>query len=703
MKKSFWQWGLAVGFAIAVAACGDRSDDSASGGHGGLGMETSAEMSHGNYGQGTAPAHTGAHSFAVKSVPSVDDSYVENFMLLDQNGKAHELFYYYDAPAIVVMVQGNGCPIVRNIWSDYKAVRDEFAEQGVEFFMLNANLQDSRTEIAEEAAEYAIDMPILKDETQLIAASLQVTRTAEVLVIDPRSWEIKYRGPVNDRITYERQRPEARDHYLKDAISAVIAGEAIERSARATKGCIVNMQDAYDIEGHRQISYTDDVAPILASNCVSCHQEGGIGPWSMDDFETVKGFAPMIREVIRTKRMPPWSADPEIGNFHTARELTVEQRQTLVRWIEAGAPRGNGSDILVELDTSAPEWPLGEPDLIVTAPAYDVPATGIIDYQFPTAPNPLDHDVWVKAITVLPGDSTVVHHALVGSSENLTTEGNGSQEDVFDNYLVGFVPGSESYVYPENTGVLVKAGGEYRFQMHYTTSGKATTDATRIGLYFHDEPPQHVLRQQVSLNPQIAIAPNSPDHAEKAYFEFDHSAKIHLLFPHAHYRGKSSKFYLIHPDGREEVILSVPKYDFNWQHNYALEEPIYVDAGTKLVHETIFDNSSRNFANPDPDRVVPWGLQSYDEMLYGSFFFEWAEETADNPVHDPLLFDLRQFYGFADQDMDGAFSLAEMPDGMREAFEGGQLKPADVNRNGKLELEEFYNLRKFQQRFGGSK
>ncbi|MEO1406559.1 MAG: redoxin domain-containing protein [Pseudomonadota bacterium] len=703
MKNSVWQWGLAFGCALALSACGSSEDPSSLSVQSDLGSSATAESSHGSHGENGA-SHAGAtHAFAAKAVPSVEDTFVENFMLLDQTGKAQELYYYYDAPAIVVMIQGNGCPIVRNVWSDYKEVRDEFAEQGVEFFMLNANLQDSRSEIAEEAAEYAIDVPILKDETQLIAASLEVTRTAEVLVIDPQTWEIRYRGPVNDRIGYERQRPEAQEHYLKDALSAVMAGEDIERPARATKGCIVNMQDAYDTAAHMQLSYVNDVAPILADNCVTCHQEGGIGPWAMTDFETVQGFAPMIREVVRTQRMPPWSADPEIGKFHSARELSNEQRQTLVRWVEAGMPRGEGPDLLAELEISAPEWPLGEPDLIVTAPAFDVPATGIIDYQFPTAPNPINEDRWVRAITVLPGDSTVVHHALVGSSQEITPPGEGDDGDVFDNYLVGFVPGSESYVYPENTGVLVKAGGEYRFQMHYTTSGKATTDVTRIGLYFHDEPPEHILRQQVSLNPRIAIAPNAPDHAEKAYFEFDHPAKIHLLFPHAHYRGKSSKFYLIHPDGQEEVILSVPKYDFNWQHNYALEEPILVEAGTKLVHETIFDNSSRNFANPDPDRVVPWGLQSYDEMLYGSFFFQWAEETADNIVHDDLLFELRQWYGFQDADMDGAFSLEEMPDSMRDAFQNGRLKPADVNGNGKLELIEFYNLQKFQQRFGGSR
>lgn len=642
-------------------------------------------------------AHAGEHDFAANVTPALDTSYVDNFVLLDHQGTAHELHYHYDAAAIVVMVQGNGCPIVRNAWSDFKSVRDDYAEQGVRFYMLNANPQDTRANIADEATAYGYDVPILKDDAQLIASSLDVTRTAEVLVIDPKTWTIAYRGPVNDRLGYGQQRREAKAHYLADALTAVTDGEAVETPARAAKGCVVNLRDARDFEAHAAISYSETIAPILEENCVTCHQEGGIGPWAMTEYAMVEGFAPTIREVIRTKRMPPWSADPEVGTFHGARGLTVEEQQSLIRWIEAGAPRGEGPDPLVKRASDATVWPLGPPDLIVEAPAFDVPATGIIDYQFPTAPNPLDKDVWVKAITVVPGDKTVVHHALIGSSDEITPPGEGDDGDVFENYLVGFVPGSDTYAYPENSGVLVKAGGEYRFQMHYTASGKATTDKTKIGLYFHDTPPEHILRQQVAINFNIDIPAEAEAHAERAYFEFDQPAEIFLLFPHAHYRGKSSKFDLQYPDGSVETILSVPRYDFNWQHNYALKEPITVPAGTRLVHETIYDNSEKNFANPDPTRNVPWGLQSDDEMLYGSFFFRWAEETKDNPVHDVLQFNLRQFFGFIDADMDGRLVRAEMPSRIGAAWDAGRLVEVDADQDDALSFAEFYALQRSQR------
>jgi peroxiredoxin len=242
---------------------------------------------------------------------------IDNFVLLDQHGDAHNLYYHKDKSAIVVMIQGNGCPIVRNALSDYKALRDEYADQGVHFLMLNSNLQDQRSTILAEAEKYGIDMPILHDESQLVGESLNLVRTAEILVIDPTTWNIAYRGPINDRQVYERQKAQASNHYAADAIANVLAGEAIAVANRDTMGCLINF--AQRNVDHAQISYTDTVAPLLQEKCVVCHTEGGIGPWAMSSYEMVRGFAPMMREVIRTKRMPPWHADPHIGALDRSR------------------------------------------------------------------------------------------------------------------------------------------------------------------------------------------------------------------------------------------------------------------------------------------------------------------------------------------------------------------------------------------------
>ena len=611
---------------------------------------------------------------------------VDNFMLLDHAGDAHELYYYADAPAVVLIVQGNGCPIVRNALADYRTLSDAYAPAGVEFLMLNANLQDGRASIAAEAAEWGIPYPVLVDETQLVAESLNLTRTAEVLVIDPDGWRIAYRGPVNDRLAYERQKETASEHYARDALDALIAGTEPAIAARDAMGCLINLPGAE--ADHGAISYSETIAPLLQENCVTCHQTGGIGPWAMTDYNMVRGFAPMIREVIRTKRMPPWHADPHIGQWQGDRSLTIKERQTLVHWIEAGAPRGDGPDPLAAARAEAPDWPLGEPDLIVQLPAFDVPATGVVDYEFPVVENPLDRDVWVRAITFKPGSMEVVHHVLAGTTD-AGSEARYSGEALMRNYLGGYAPGNESHFMPEGTGVFVPKGTSFMFQLHYTPYGMSVTDATQVGLYFHDEPPANFLRHSVVMSPVIRIPPNAPAHEETAYFEFSRDAVLYSILPHSHYRGRSSTFELAYPDGRRETILSVPNYDFNWQRGYDFVEPREIAAGTRLIHTTIYDNSSRNPGNPDPNSAVRWGLQSHQEMLYGDFVFRWIDERSDAPLHDHDHTEAVQWVGYMDRDMSGGVSQDELPGRLRE-----RLAPAyelgDADGDGELDADEYY-------------
>ena len=624
---------------------------------------------------------------------SVQAERIENFVLLDQHGDAHNLYYHRDKSAVVIMIQGNGCPIVRNALTDYKALRDTYADQGVHFMMLNANLQDQRSTILAEAEKFGIDMPILHDETQLIGESLNLVRTAEVLVIDPKNWQIVYRGPINDRQVYERQKAEASNHYAAEAIANVLANQPVTVANRDTMGCLINF--AQRNADHEQISYTDTIAPILQEKCVVCHTEGGLGPWAMSSYEMVRGFAPMMREVIRTKRMPPWHADPHIGVWKNDKSLSIEQTQILVHWIEAGAPRGEGEDPLKDLAIAQVEWPLGEPDLILDIPEYTIPASGVVDYKFPRLANPLDQGVWVKAATVIPGNREVVHHILAGSIDATTAQAK-RDSGVFDNYLIGYAPGNESNLFPQDTGVYIAPGGEYTFQLHYTPIGREVVDNSRIGLYFHDEQPGNFYRQSVVIDPTIQIPPNQPRHAEVAYYEFDKPALLHDLVPHSHYRGVASKFELIGPDGSRETVLSVPNYDFNWQRTYTFAEPMRIEPGSRLVHTTWYDNSAANPGNPDPNRTVPWGLQSWDEMLYGAFSYTLVDETSEAPILDKALADTTQMVGFLDKDMDGKLSWQELPARIKRRLVQG-FKMVDSNADGGLDIQELYSLSKREQ------
>lgn len=549
---------------------------------------------------------------------------VDNFRLLDHTGASHELYYYNDAKAVAFLVQGNGCPIVRNAMPRFKELRDEFAAQGVEFFMINANLQDTRESITKEVAKYGYDIPIMVDDTQIIGESLNLVRTGEVFVLDPQSWTVAYQGALDDRLTYENQKKEAKNHYLRDALANMVAGKPVEVASTNSVGCLINFpeQQAMAKAKHAEISYSEDIAPILLDNCVSCHREGGLGPWAMNDYNMVRGFSPMIREVVRTKRMPPWHADPTVGHWGNDRSLSNDEVKTLIHWIEAGAPRGEGEDFLATNDTEYFDWDaeekMGPPDYVINIPAMEVPATGVVDYQYHFVENSIPENVWIKAAEIMPGDRAVLHHVITTFGYDITE---GEHKGRFKRLggLRGYAPGLNNDGFPADTGVMLPGDAKIEFQMHYTPVGRATVDESKMGVWVYDEPPTHEMVSMFVANPRIKIPAGAKNHRETVEQAIPKDAWLYSLMPHAHFRGKAAEFRAVYPDGTSELLLSVPNYDFNWQTTYEFAEPKYIPAGTKLVQANWWDNSSQNPANPDASIEVTWGEQSWEEMLFGAF------------------------------------------------------------------------------------
>ena len=521
---------------------------------------------------------------------------VDNFKLIDHEGTSHELHYLSDMKAVVLMSHTLGCDTLTDDVAQFEALASEYGDQDVGFLMINADGLTDRRMIA-----VGPKTPVLVDQTRIIGESLGFQAAGEVLIVDPGNWTVVYRGNGD----------------AGSALADFLAGREVAGEGGAPNGCSLSFE-----RPETAISYSADVGPILAANCVTCHREGGIGPWAMTDYNMVRGFAPMIREVIRTKRMPPWHADPVHGQFSNDRSLTTEEVRKIVHWVEAGAPRGDGPDPLEADDREWPEWALGEPDLVLDIPSFDVPATGVVEYEYKYVKNPLDRDVWVRATDILPGDRSALHHVITtwsipGRDENGKRQRGG---------LGGYVPGMVSAEFPDGGGTFLPAGSFIVFQMHYTPYGKAVTDTSRFGLYLHDEPPRHRRRGAVLANTKIRIPPHAKSHSDTAEHTFGKEVLLYSLLPHAHYRAKASEFRAFYPDGRKEVLLSVPNYDFNWQTTYFLKEPKVLPAGTRVVHRTWWDNSTQNPANPDPDREVPWGLQSWDEMLYGAINFRVLDE-----------------------------------------------------------------------------
>jgi len=245
---------------------------------------------------------------------------VDNFMLVDANLEAHELYRLADAPAIVLVTQANGDKTIQGLAPTLDGLAKTYGAKGVEFRMLNSSLKDSREAIQAEAQKVGYTLPILMDANQLVGESLGVTRTAQAYVINPKTWTVVYQGSVGG---------------AGAALDAFLAGKPVAAGPDSAGGAI-----AFPERGEAKLTYVKDVAPILEAKCVACHQEGGIGPMQLTSYEMVKGFAPMIREVIRTDRMPPFNADPHVGKFQGDKSLSQDEIKTLVHWVESGAPRG---------------------------------------------------------------------------------------------------------------------------------------------------------------------------------------------------------------------------------------------------------------------------------------------------------------------------------------------------------------------------
>ncbi len=566
--------------------------------------------------------------------PAPDAPRIADFALLDADGAYHRLFAEAPARAIVIYSHGVGCTVARNSIASLMGLRDRYREAGVVFLLLNGNPQDDRAALRSEAKRLGIDIPILKDASQLVMEGLGVMRTGEAILVDPATWTIRYRGPIDDRWSAEAARPHATRAYLREAIEAQLDGDPIAVPVRPGTGCLIQ-----GLAGAKagSVSYQRDVVPVLKAKCATCHRPGGGAPWAMDRYETVKGWGAMIREVIMKSRMPPWYADPEVGAFSPDLSLTEAEKRTLVHWIDAGAPRSTETDpLLADPPEAAAGWPLGKPDVVIDLPIQKLPAQGILPYRWLKIPVPIDRDVWVRAAHLQPSDASVMHHGFVfvqyperlKAQEPRWLEGRNG-------FFTAHVPGFEATPFPEGSGQLLPAGGTFVFQLHYVTAGQPKSDRPRLALYFHERPPRREYAVASAANMGIRIPPNARDHREEAEVDFSEDVTLHAFYPHMHYRGSHFRYEAHYPDGRVEALLSVPHYSFAWQTVYHLAAPKVLPKGTRIVARAGFDNSDRNPVNPDPTKEVRWGLKDYDEMLVGYLIYTRARPDATSLAIGP--------------------------------------------------------------------
>jgi len=358
-------------------------------------------------------------------------------------------------------------------------------------------------------------------------------------------------------------------------------------------------------------TFSKDVAPIFFQHCASCHRPGEIAPMSLLSYKEARPWAKSIRQKVVAKEMPPWHADPHYGEFRNDRRLSEREIETITSWVDGGAPEGNPKDLPAP-PALVSGWNIGQPDQTFSIPEQNVPADGVVKYQYFTVPTNFTEDHWVTAAEIRSSGRSVVHHVIV-----FVQDGDGSSNQGQGRLLVGVAPGEQPALFEPGFGKKISAGAKLLFQVHYTPNGTASRDVTTIGVKFAKQTPKHEVLTRPILQSRFAIPAGDSNYEVKSTYRFDQDVKVYSFMPHMHLRGKDFQYTAVFPDGTSKILLSVPKYSFSWQTVYAPKDPILLPKGTRLDCVAHFDNSAGNKYNPDPTKEVHWGDQTWEEMMIG--------------------------------------------------------------------------------------
>ncbi len=575
---------------------------------------------------------------------------------------------------------GVECPVARFYAARIDELAKRYQDKNVQFVGINSNLQDSTADLKRFARELGLHFRHVKDSDQSIARAFGATRTAEVVVTD-RQQQILYRGRIDDQYSPGVKRSVSSRNELEDAITSLLDGKSPATSRTEPVGCLITF-DKRVVESS-SVTFCKEVAPILYEHCYECHRPNEIGPFDVSNFEELRGWADMVVEVIEQKRMPPWHATETEYAFKNSRHFPAKSLDLLRQWVKEGAPYGSAVD-LPKLPETMDGWRLPKsPDLIVAMRdrPYTIAASGSIDYQYFVVDPKITEDRWVSAAQVIPGNASVVHHAIVFIRPPDGVDSNGV------GWLTAFVPGQRATMFPSGYARRVPAGSKLVFQMHYTPNGVEQSDITKIGVNFM-EPDQvtHEVFTLVGLDQEFEIPPQVSNHpVSTAVTRWPQNSELLAIMPHMHLRGKSFRLTATaksqnQNDRSSSTILDVPRYDFNWQHTYELESPIPLNSVQKLNVLVSFDNSSNNPFNPNPDEYVLWGDQTWEEMAVA--FLEVAK-----PLHDAESASHSVSSGTSNASL-ASNETTPPEDQKAAAFADKLLKKYDRNSDGQLSKEE---------------
>jgi len=531
---------------------------------------------------------------------------------------------------LVVAYTGVGCPISGKYASRLNELAERFGEQGVRFVGVNASPQDTCQAVAKEVEELGLELAVYKDARQELTRTLEARTTTETFLFDAKG-RLRYRGAIDDQYDLGAARPAPTANHLANAIAAVLEGSEPAVEATEAPGCALTLLPEDELPP--VVTWARDVAPILQENCETCHRPGQVGPFALQTYEQSRGWAEMILSVVEEGRMPPWNADEDYrGVFVNERSLSAVDRQKLRDWVEGGLLPGDPEEAPPPAEW--PEgWSIGEPDVVFEmqhdivedAPlpeeGWEVPREGVVEYQYFSVDTNYPEDRWVQAVETRAGAPDVVHHILVAVDDPSDPNRRFKNRGDFRSFLGAGVPGDVSTSYPEGYGKKLPAGAKLIFQMHYTPNGKQRFDRSSVALIFCEEVPELEVVTDAVANDRFRIPPNVDDVEVRAELAMKEEVGLIALLPHMHTRGKDFRYLVHYPDGETEEILSVSRYDFNWQETYVLHDPMLLPAGSKIECIGHYDNTANNPNNPDPGKWVRWGDQTFEEMFIGYYDF----------------------------------------------------------------------------------
>ena len=595
-----------------------------------------------------------------KPALALGDKVPNSNSLRDLRGNRRALHDFKNNKAIVLVFLGAECPVSNLYAPGLVALETKYRPKQVQFLAVYPNEHEDLDRIAAHSYDRDIPFPVLKDVGQRLADSIGVTRVPTVLVLDG-DFALRYRGRVDDRYGVASRKPKATRADLAEAIDEVLASKKVSIAETEADGCLIDRPRQG--KPRSDVTYSKQVARILQKNCQSCHRPEQAAPFSLLTYDDAARHGRMIREVTTQRRMPPWHADSRHGKFANERRLSQGDIETLAAWVDAGMPKGDEKDLPKPIDWPR-GWALGKPDIVFTMPEEcEVPAEGTVPYRHFTIETGFKEDRWVTVAEARPGTAAVVHHVVIyilkeGQRRPFSADGNMS-------VLVGWAPGDLGLICPPDTALRLAKGTKLMFELHYTPNGTKTKDRSSVGITFAKKSPKYELQMNSFVNESIRVPAHDPHYRADATFRFRADARIISFVPHMHWRGKSYFYEAIYPDGRRETLLTVPRWDFNWQSVYQFKEPVKMPKGTRIHSIAHWDNSRNNLLNPDPSKDVRFGLQTWEEMMVGWVAYVWerpgtAEELAKQPMNE-----VDQWFERLDRNADDVVTADEVPDQLK--------------------------------------